>query len=217
MAMTTRQLVKFLQDQGHQVTYYVRKDGGILIRSIDGVNYSGATGNKVARWMAGENLAPRRAQQLKTITKQRKVKPKKVPPLTPENLETTRKRVMRKWRKANLRGSISKRNLKKMIEDRGLEGARTYLEEMERRTEGKAYKGSIEGLIQRIKQDMINAPEDDKEYLQMLVDLIELHKEEFKEEWLLDIVNKLYDWEQDKTGQVKAHDLYIYAKSLIEG
>lgn len=217
MAMSTRQLVKFLQDNGHQVTYYIRKDGGVLIKSIDGIQYTGATGNKVARWMAGEQLAPRRAQQLKTITERRIIKPKKPLPPTPEGLETMRKRVMRKWRKANLRGSISKRNLKRMIEDRGIEGARIYLEEMERRTEGKAYKGSINGLIARIEQDMVNASASDKEYLQMLIDLIKDNEENFKEEWMLSIVDKLYDWERDMTQTIEAHDVYLYAKSLIEG
>ena len=215
MAMSTRQLVEFLQGQGHQVTYHIRKDGGLLITSIDGTKYKGATGNKVARWMAGEQLSERRAQQLKTITTHRKVKRKKTSPLTPVTLEKTRQRVMRKWRKANLRGSISKRNLRQMIEDRGIEGAETYLEEMERRTEGLAYKASVEGLISRIEQDIVSADEEDGEWLQKLIDLIKSKEDVFKETWLLEIVRKLYDWEEDKTGSVKAHDVYIYAESLI--
>ena len=215
MAMSTRQLVEFLQGQGHQVTYHIRKDGGLLITSIDGTKYSGATGNKVARWMAGEQLSERRAQQLKTITKNRGVKKKKLPPPTPMTLEKTRQRVMRKWRKANLRGSISKRNLKQMIEDRGIEGASQYLEEMERRTEGKAYKASVEGLISRIEQDIVSADEEDAEWLQKLIDLIRSKEEIFQQSWMQPIVDKLYEWEQDKTGLIKAHDVYIYAESLM--
>lgn len=215
MAMSTRQLVEFLQKQGHQVTYRIRTDGGVLITSIDGVKYKGATGNKVARWMAGEQLSERRGQQLQTVTRQRKVKARKIQPTTPANLEKIRVRVMRKWRKANLRGSISKRNLRQMIQDRGIEGAATYLEEMERRTEGKAYKASVEGLIARIEQDIISADEDDAEYLQKLIDLIRSKEDVFEQSWMQPIVDKLYDWEQDKTGMVKAHDVYVYAKSLI--
>lgn len=213
--MTTRQLVEFLQKQGHQVTYRIRTDGGVLITSIDGVKYKGATGNKVARWIAGEQLSERRGQQLQTITKQRKVKPRKIQPTTPANLEKIRVRVMRKWRKANLRGSISKRNLKRMIEDRGIEGAAQYLEEMERRTEGKAYRASVEGLIARIEQDINSADEEDAKWLNTLKKLIESKKDSFLQEWMQPIVDKLYEWEQDKTGMVKAHDVYVYAKSLI--
>ena len=215
MAMSTRQLVEFLQGQGHQVTYHIRKDGGLLITSIDGTKYKGATGNKVARWMAGEQLSERRAQQLKTITTHRKVKRKKTSPLTPVTLEKTRQRVMRKWRKANLRGSISKRNLRQMIEDRGIEGAETYLEEMERRTEGLAYKASVEGLIARIEQDIVSASEDDAQWLEKLIELIKSKEDVFQQSWMQPLVDKLYEWEQDKTGLISGHDIYIYAESLF--
>ena len=216
MAMSTRQLVTVLQKQGHQVTYYIRKDGGVLITSIDGTKFKGASGNKVARWMAGEQISQRRAQQLKTITQQRKIKPRKIQPTTPDNLEKIRKRVMRKWRKANLTGSISKRNLKRMIEDRGIEGAAKYLEEMERRSEGKAYFGSIDGLIARIEQDMINADPNDQEALEELIKLINQYREIFKQEWIQPIVDKLYEWEQNQFS-ISARDVLITAKSLILG
>lgn len=216
MAMSTRQLVTLLQKQGHQVTYYIRKDGGVLITSIDGTKFKGASGNKVARWMAGEQISQRRAQQLKTITQQRKIKPRKIQPTTPDNLEKIRKRVMRKWRKANLTGSISKRNLKRMIEDRGIEGAAKYLEEMERRSEGKAYFGSIDGLIARIEQDMVNADSNDQEALEELIKLINQYREIFKQEWIQPIVDKLYEWEQNQFS-ISARDVLITAKSLILG
>ena len=215
MALTTMQLVIRLQKRGFQVTYRIRKDGGILITSINGQKYSGAAGNKLARTILGDEISQRRAQQLKTITRFRK--PRRIPlPSSPEDLEKMRKRVMRKWRKANLRGSISKRNLRKIIEDRGIEEARKYLEEMERRTEGKAYFSSVDGLLARIKEDMKNLEGDELTYLNKLYDLVEKHREDFKEQWLLDIVEKLYDWENDKTGQIYTHDIYIFAKSLIE-
>lgn len=216
MALSTRQLVETLQKSGHQVTYRIRKDGGVLITSIDGSKFKGATGNKVARFILGESISERRAQQLVTITHRRKQKfrPR---PTTPDALEKTRKRVMRKWRKTKLRGSISKRNLERMIEDRGVEGAAKYLEEMERRAEGYALPNQIEGLLARIEQDKVNATEEDKQYLQMLYDLINTYKDVFRQEWIYNITDKLYDWEQDNTSRVSAHDVYVYAKSLIEG
>ncbi len=216
MAMTTRQLVEALQKGGNQVTYYIRKDGGILITSINGQKFKGATGNRVARFMVGETISERRAQQLSTITKRRKIKRRTPIPTTPDGLEKTRKRVMRKWRKANLRGSISKRNLERIIEDRGLKKAAEYLSEMERRTEGYAYISEIEGLIARIEEDMKNLPESEKQWLQSIIDEINSRRDTFKQVWIQPIVDKLYEWEQDKTGMLSTHDIYIYAKSVMD-
>ena len=214
--MTTRQLVEALQKGGNQVTYYIRKDGGILITSINGQKFKGATGNRVARFMVGETISERRAQQLSTITKRRKIKRRTPIPTTPDGLEKTRKRVMRKWRKANLRGSISKRNLERIIEDRGLEKAAEYLSEMERRTEGYAYISEIEGLIARIEEDMKNLPKSEKQWLQSIIDEINSRRDIFKQVWIQPIVDKLYEWEQDKTKKLSTHDIYVYAKSVMD-
>ena len=70
--MTLRELVKELRSQGHQVEYYNRKDGSILIRSIDGIDYKGASGNAVARAMGealnlNAELSQARKTQLKII------------------------------------------------------------------------------------------------------------------------------------------------------
>ena len=213
--MTTRQLVEALQKGGNQVTYYIRKDGGILITSINGQKFKGATGNRVARFMVGETISERRAQQLSTITKRRKIKRRTPIPTTPDGLEKARKRVMRKWRKANLRGSISKRNLERMIADRGIEGAAKYLSEMERKTEGYAYISEIEGLIARITEDMKNLPESEKQWLQSIIDEINSRRDTFKQVWIQPIVDKLYDWEQDKTKKKSTYDVWLFAKSVM--
>ena len=43
--MTMMEVVRQLQSQGHEIDFYVRKDGGILVRSIDGQKFpSGASG-----------------------------------------------------------------------------------------------------------------------------------------------------------------------------
>ena len=102
-----------------------------------------------------------------------------------------------------------------MIEDRGIEGAETYLEEMERRTEGLAYKASVEGLIARIEQDIVSASEDDAQWLEKLIELIKSKEDVFQQSWMQPLVDKLYEWEQDKTGLISAHDIYIYAESLF--
>ena len=212
--MTTRQLVNQLQAQGYNVKYYTRRDGGILITSIDNYKFKGAKGNIFARQILGVELSQRRGQQLFTITRQRIVKPRKIPVETPQDLERFRKRVMRKWRKAGLTGSISKRNLRRIIDERGFEKAKRYLEEMERHTEGKAYYGAIEGLIARIEND-IDLLEDDTEidYLGQALDLITSNKEEFKQEWLFQIFDQLYNFEK---GLITASAFHYFVKNIIQ-
>ena len=211
--MTTRQLVTELQNKGLNVKFRVRKDGGILITSIDGRKFTGAKGNIAARTILGQTLSERRKAQLTKITRERVAKPRKIPVETPYDLEKYRKRVMRKWRKANLTGSISKRNLRRIIEDRGFEGAKRYLEEMERHTQGKAYYGAIEGLLARIEND-IEVLDDSTEidYLQRAYDLIEANKDEFKQDWLFNIFDTLYNFEK---GITTASDFYYKVESLI--
>ena len=212
--MTTRQLVNQLRNQGYNVTFYVRKDGGILITSINGERFKGAKGNVYARSLLGEVFSERRTAQLKKITRERVKRPRKIPVETPEDMERFRKRVMRKWRKAGLKGSISKKNLKKMIEERGFEGAKTYLEEMERHTEGKAYYGEIEALLERISNDMDNLDDqNDIDNLQKAYDLIDQRRDEFRQEWVMPTFQLLYDFENN---QRSSSDVYLSIKALFE-
>lgn len=212
--MTLIQVVNELKKQGYQVTYRVRKDGGILITSIDGQKFKGASGNKLARIYTGHTLSKRREQQLSKITRERVIKPRKIKVETPYDLEKYRKRVMRKWRKAGLTGSISKKNLRSIIEDRGLKGAETYLREMERHTEGKAYYGAIEGLLARIENDIeVINDSTEVDYLQKAYDLIEEKKEEFRQEWLFPLFDSLYNFEK---GQITASAFYLKVESLLK-
>ena len=212
--MTTRQLVQQLQTQGYQVKYHIRRDGGILIQSINGTKFKGAKGNIYARQLLGVEFSKRRSQQLSKITRERVVKPRKIPVETPQDLERFRKRVMRKWRKAGLTGSISKRNLRKIIEERGFEGAKTYLTEMERHTQGKAYFGTIEALLARIEndKDLVNNSED-YDYLDKAYQLIESNKEDFKQDWIFQIFDQLYNFEK---GYVSASYFYMFVKDIIQ-
>lgn len=214
--MKVIKLVEQLKLKGYKVSYYKRKDGGILIRSINGQKFTAAKGNVFARQLLGVELSTRRGEQLRKITRARPwYKTHTIE--TPEDLERFRKSVMRKWKKSGLRGSISKVNLKHMIGDRGIEGARQYLTEMERHTEGKAYYSQVEALISRIEQD-INAVSGDNEevrWLEELKALIENRKEEFKVEWIFAIFDELYNWENDTSGSYSAHDLYIKVQSLL--
>lgn len=212
--MTGKQLIASLVKQGYKVTYYVRKDGGVLIRSINGQKFTGAQGNVYARQILGIELSSRRQAQLKKITKDRVIHPRKIRVETPDDLERFRKRVMRKWRKAGLTGSISKKNLRKIIEDRGFEGARTYLEEMERHTQGKAYLGQVNALLIRIEEDMKFVQDDQAEldYLQKAHDLIQANMEEMKPDWIFQLFDSLYNWEKNL---ISASSFYMKVEELL--
>ena len=212
--MTTRQLVSELSNKGYSVKYRIRRDGGILITSIDGQKFKGGAGNMFARTILNVQLSQRRSQQLTKITRERVIHPRKVIVETPEDLERYRKRVMRKWRKAGLTGSISKKNLRRIIEDRGLKGAETYLTEMERHTQGKAYYGAIEGLLARIQNDLdVMDDSEEIDYLQRAYDLIEQNKEDFQQDWLFNIFDNLYKFEK---GETTASSFYLYVENMIK-
>lgn len=191
--MKTIELVKQLQVQGYKVTYRVRTDGGILITSINGRKFKGAEGNIRAREVLGVELSTRRAMQLRKITRTRRIKRPKV--VTPESLETQRKRVVRKWRKAGLSGSIAKSNLEAIIRDRGIKGAKEYLDNMEKRAEGYANEGEIEALLQRLKQDIYSSDDEEIKDIQKMIDYIEDHRDNFPQKNIFKIFDEIYNWE----------------------
>ena len=181
--MTLRDIVSKLQQAGYKITYRNRTDGSIVVTSINGQKFKGAEGNKVVRFMAGETLSTHRAKQLTKITRTRRSKLPK--PITPQSLEQQRKRVVRKWRKAGLEGSIAKSNLEAVIRDRGIAGAKTYLDNMEKRAEGYANEGEVEALIQRLQQDIYSSDDEEASDIQRLIDYIEQHRDIFPQKHIL--------------------------------
>lgn len=149
--MTMREIVNVLSSQGHSVSYYIRRDGGILIKSIDGQTFQGARGNAIARSMVGVNLSVKRSQQLERITwtgKRAKAY------IEDREIKRMLQRVQRKWRKAfpHKKGEIpavgrkTAKGVKWSLEHRGREETIRLLSEAERYASGKAYTKNIETL-----------------------------------------------------------------------
>ena len=146
-----KNVVEILNAQGHSVTYYVRKDGGILIKSIDGQTFQGARGNAIARAMTGVNLSVKRSQQLERITWTGKRAKAYI-----EDREVKRmlQRVQRKWNKAfpHKKGEIpavgrkTAKGVRWSLEHRGKEETLRLLSEAERYASGKAYAKNVETL-----------------------------------------------------------------------
>lgn len=153
---TMRDVVKQLRQEGHSVTYYVRKDGGILIKTIDGQRFTGATGNMYARAMSGETLSVKRAEQLTRITWSGKRAKSYI-----EDREVKRllQRVQRKWNQAfpHKRGEIppvglkTSKKVKWSLENRGREETIRLLTEAERYASGKAYSENIRQLADYVE------------------------------------------------------------------
>ena len=198
--MTLREAVEQLQKQGIKIKFYVRKDGGIVVQKIGDVSYSGKAGNKVVREMAGIELSTRRAKQLERINKQRNWSKPKIK--VSDKMNTQLKRVQRLWREKGIKGTISKRNLKLMIQERGVEGAKIYLQEMERHAKGLAYNSQIEGLLARLEQDLINIHDSDEQAkLRALIDKIKINKDKLSPQDVNAIYDELYNYE---TGSLNA-------------
>ena len=196
--MTLRDIVAKLQQAGYKITYRNRTDGSIIVTSINGKKFKGVEGNKVVRFMAGETLSTRRAKQLTKITKTRVRKKPKTP--TPATLEKQRLRVTRKWRKRGLEGSIAKSNLEAMIKDRGLEGAKTYLDRMEKRAEDITPIELVDGAIQRLTED-IDSPsstDEEKVMLQDMKSYLENNKDNIPFKNFFRWLDLLYDWEKER-------------------
>lgn len=154
--MNLRQVVDKLRQEGHSVTYYVRKDGGILIRTIDGQRFTGGTGNMYARAMTGTTLSTKRAAQLSKITwtgERAKAY------FEDREVKRLLQRVQRKWNKAfpHKRGEIppvglkTSKKIKWSLEHRGREETIRLLTEAERYASGKAYSENIRQLADYVE------------------------------------------------------------------
>lgn len=151
--MTVRQTINLLRSQGHKVTYYQRRDGGVLIKSIDGQRFTGATGNLYARAMTGQTLSVKRATQLGNITWSGKRLQSQIPSAEKE-IKKKLSRVQRIWRKTFPRvdgkvplvGRKTAKKVKWSLEHRGKAETMRLLEEAEKYAKGKAYSKNIQQL-----------------------------------------------------------------------
>ena len=165
------EVVQLLQSQGHEVDFYVRKDGGILVKKIDGETYpTGASGNARARQIAGASISEARVRQLKYATRQRRGKK----PTLDDEIEKEYARVKRKWNRAfkakggkpHPAGYFGKQRINYTIMHYGKEEALRRIREAERYASGLAYSKNISHLASFVKDasDKYRSPELKKLY-----------------------------------------------------
>lgn len=145
MAKTIRNIVSDLVKEGFDIKVYVRKDGGVLIKEINGQKFVGAEGNRIAREIVGETLSERRGAQLVSATKKRTSFAEEFG----KEAYTKYRKVAEKWRKANLpssAGKISMKKFRKLAKEEGLKRALEILSEKEKYASGIAYSKNVEYL-----------------------------------------------------------------------
>ena len=192
--MTMMEVVRQLLAQEHEVDFYVRKDGGILIKRIDGDKFpSGASGNARARQIVGASISEARISQLKYATRARKVKK----PSLDDEVRKEFERVKKKWNKAfkskggkpHPAGYFGWKRIKYAIDHYGRDEALRRIREAERYASGIAYAKNVEILAQYIRSvgEQLNSPE----LLKLSEDLI-TNAYSIKEEWIKPAYDELY-------------------------
>ena len=209
--MNLEQIIKILQKEGHKVEYSHRKDGGYIIRKIDGQRFSGKTGNAFARRMTGQSLSIARATQLARIRMPKGKKATKLLPI-PEDLKKMLRKTQREWRKKHptIEGTISTRGLRYQIQKYGIEEAKMSLDKAYRYSVGYAYIDNVMFIIERIKQDLAKMPNS---AMEEAVLFIEQRMLTFKEEWISSIYYEaIYPWEQ---GVISGEEAYRIIRETI--
>ena len=190
------QIVHELLSGGHQVDFYVRKDGGILIRNIDGQHFTGAKGNARARSMTGQSLSEARFKQLNYATQVRLHPVKGVE--VKDSIKEEYKRVKKIWNKAfkpkngkpHPAGYFGWKRIKLAIKQYGEEEAKRRIAEAERYATGTAYYKNVEhlaGFIQDVASKLGSGE------LQSLAKDILDNAYNIKEEWIQPAYQKLYE------------------------
>lgn len=196
--MTMMQVVRLLQSQGHSVDFYIRRDGGILVRAIDGERYpSGASGNARARQLVGTNISEARAKQLKYATRSRKAKRVGLDDEVKREFE----RVKKQWNKAfkskkgkpHPAGYFGWRRIKYAQDKYGKEEALRRIREAEKYASGIAYAKNVESLAFFIRSA---GEQYGSEELKILADDLIANAYTIREEWIAPAYDRLYELNQ---------------------
>lgn len=159
--MTIKEIIKALQEKGHNVEAYKRKDGGYLIRSIDDKTFIAAKGNAAARKMMNTTLAESikgnvgLQATLKSNIQYKKFSDKRYK--FTKDLEKEFRKTQRIWREkrkegANIKGGrITKARAREVLKSEGRKGLLKYLKQLQGYARGYAYDGVIIALADYVE------------------------------------------------------------------
>lgn len=199
--MTTRQVINKLIKEGHKVTYYTRKDGGVRITSIDSQRFTGSTGNTRARALTGESLSERRKVQLsRSYMKTEKgqwghPKSKKEP--LPDEAKRLIRKAQRVFRKQGvIAGTSSTYRFRQNVEMFGYDEAIRRLNQNIRYAQGLAYEENIEAFCLTLEDDynkLSDKGESEAYNLRILIDKIRANKSSIRESDLAEAIEIHYN------------------------
>lgn len=164
--LTLMDYVKKARSQGYKIKVYKRKDGGIQVRSINGVRYEQGAGNRALRQLTGAQLSKAQTEQLTRITRERVTRQKgqikqvgKYTKLEKIDKEIKNKlaTVQRAWKKHPPKGQSGTRvltkNIRKMLES-GLTKSEILeaLDRAQRYTQNIVYIELVNGLISEMQE-----------------------------------------------------------------
>ena len=179
-------MIEELRKMGFSVEAHKRTDGGWIIKKINDMSFTGASGNAYARQILGVELSQARIEQT-SFNVQKYIKGSKKPKdQIDEKLNKELKKVQRRWRKKNVQAKITKKKLRWHIKEGGREEAEAYLKKMSRYGEGYAYEENVEYLAKYIEDIAKGIITNDKlqDDLYALAEYIRSKKDTFKEEWI---------------------------------
>lgn len=192
--MTVLQIVNKLNQEGYNISYRIRSDGGILVTAINGVKYKGATGNAIVRSISGVELEKSRSRQLASINpRKRRAKVQKLDKNIIREIRRTQA-LYRKRRKETGKdlGTVSTANVRWLLEHEGRQATMQRLYEAQRYAQGLAYDKNIEALIGYIYELSNQVSNSDRQALLNLIEQIDSNRDKIKEEDILPTYQLLY-------------------------
>lgn len=212
--MTIKQIISTMKQSGYDVSFYVRKDGGIRITKINGQRFTGSKGNVRAREITGQQLSEARTKQLKKIAPTESMKGKgrynkRRKRKLSADVEKEIARLQRKYRKEKTKGQPTRRNYRWVLEHYGKKEADRLLKQADLYIRGIAYSENIDALIGRLQSDAekIESPSD-VALIEKIIKKLDSMKGTLKESVLSEILDDkgaLYRWEK---GEIDAKELY---------
>ena len=194
----------------YNVEYVKRKEGGIIIKSINGVKYKGKSGNVYFRKLANATLSNAQKEAIRAGSSKKKAiaeakekglpKPRKARKKKPLKLGIQLSKRLRKTRKAfkeldenqkRIVGTPTRKKILQSLKREGRKATTQKLKEAERYAKGKIYSAQMEFIIKRIEETADMRGEDVSE----LVDFLRSHKNSFYEERFIAFKEEMYKWE----------------------
>ena len=194
----------------YNVEYVKRKEGGIIIKSINGVKYKGKSGNVYFRKLTNTTLSTAQKEAIRAGSSKKKAiaeakaqglpKPRKARKKKSLKLGKQLSKRLRKTRKAfkeldenqkRIVGTPTRKKILQSLKREGRKATTQKLKEAERYAKGKIYSAQMEFIIKRIEETADMRGEDVSE----LVDFLRSHKNSFYEERFIAFKEEMYKWE----------------------